>query len=110
MLSNLHAELSMKNLRAFSIIEFMLGLFILGMVLFATSAMLRPLNIANKKIKWMNAMIKIENEIRNGIYLQGDYSIPANFVIKYGNVEIARHGKVKYVKADLTDSSDQPIY
>jgi hypothetical protein len=92
---------------AFSLVEFLVGASIMAVLLVATSGMLKPLNQANRKARLLNTSIKVENIIRNGVYLQASYSDPSKFEIYNGpaGVLLAKHGVPVYVNETLTKSS-----
>lgn len=95
-------------------IEFMVGSSIMLLMLLAASSMLKPLNQANRKSRLLNAMIKTENIIRNGVYLQSTYTDTSKFEIKNGDVLVAKHGSVLYLNSEMTESvadsdSEHPI-
>ncbi|MEZ4814114.1 MAG: hypothetical protein R3A80_02770 [Bdellovibrionota bacterium] len=98
----------------FSVIEFMVGSSIMLMMLLAASSMLKPLNQANRKSRLLNAMIKTENIIRNGVYLQSTYTDTSKFEIRNGDVLVAKHGEVLFLNPEMTESvsdsdSEHPI-
>jgi len=93
-----------------SVIESIIGATIVAGLVYAGTSILRPLEIANKRARIQRSMIKIENEIRNGVFTQSDYSNLNNFSIQFGSVLLARQDRVIYVSDDLNSSSeDQPL-
>jgi len=96
--------------KGFSVIEFMVGSAFLVLLLFAASNMLKPLNQSTKKARILNSMIKLEGQIRQGVYLQPSYSDLSKFEIIFNDKVVAKHGQLLYVAEDLSDSSADPIY
>lgn len=94
------------NSLGFSIIEVIVGISILSIVIYAGSSILKPLQKANRRMRILSTMARIENEIRNSVYLQNSYTDPSSFSVVYAGKEIARHGKTIYVNDTLSESSE----
>lgn len=92
--------------RGFSIVEVIVGISILSIVIYAGSSILKPIQKANHRMRILSTMARIENEIRNSVYLQSSYSNPSSFSVVYAGREIAHHGKTIYVNDTLSESSE----
>lgn len=90
----------------FSTVEAIVGASILVLVLYAAANVFKPISTATKKAKILSSMMRVENLIREGVYLQTDYSNSNSFEIKNGNDIVAKHGVVTFLNDNLSPCSN----